>query len=137
MLSTTRLSLSALMHRAGDPARSFLREECATSDSPSRRDVFRGLFAAGLAWLGLGKLVKSAPAVPVTPVVRPPIGELPSRLATIHGDGIGTVTTMVYDGCSRLTMETGHVTVTTFTLDQVMPRQRWEDKRPRSGPEAG
>jgi YD repeat-containing protein len=72
------------------------------SASVSRRDLFRGLLAAGLAWLGLGKLARAAPAVPAAPVV-PPFGELPSRLTTIQDYGdVGTVTTFTFDGHSRV-----------------------------------
>ncbi len=71
------------------------------SASPSRRDLFRGLFAAGLAWLGLPRAAKAAPVTP------PPLTDAPSRLTGCHYyacDHSGCVTTLLYDCRSRLVM---------------------------------
>ncbi len=73
------------------------------SASPSRRDLFRGLFAAGLAWVGLRHTAKAAPVTPPQPLT-----DATSRLTGCYSyayNGSGHVTTTVYDIQGRVLMQ--------------------------------
>jgi hypothetical protein len=85
------------------------------SASPSRRDVFRGLFAAGLAWLGLRPAAKAAPTV-----LAQPLTDAPSPLTACYYydcDHSHCLTTIMYSAYSRLEMVEESFAVVTYTYD--------------------
>ncbi len=84
------------------------------STSPSRRALLRGLFAAGLSWLGLRAAALAAPAVP------PNTDASSSRLeycSFTFDVVVGRTTTCVYDGSSRLISIEAPFQVTTYSYD--------------------
>jgi hypothetical protein len=91
------------------------------SASPSRRDLCAGLFAAGLAWLGLRHAVAAAALTPAVPPPQPNT-ETPSRLPASYGylsSSIGRITTATYDGSMHLVMMQGPTGVTTLSYSSL------------------
>jgi hypothetical protein len=84
------------------------------SGSVSRRDLFAGLLAAGLAWLGLGRR-ESGTALPSVAL---PNTEAPSRLPASSGyltTLMCHTTTCTYDGHSHTMTKLGPSGPSTFT----------------------
>jgi hypothetical protein len=87
------------------------------STSPSRRDLLGGLFAAGLAWLGLRRATEAAPGLPAK---APPLSVAPPPLVTYYiydYDRLAHVTTLVYDCRDRLVLVQDALCVTTYSYD--------------------
>ncbi len=74
------------------------------AENPSRRDLFGGLFATGLAWLGMrvaATAVAPAAAVPPPPATQPPVQESYNYVSSHR------VTTFVYDASGRCLTDMG------------------------------
>jgi hypothetical protein len=88
------------------------------SASPSRRDLLRGLLAAGLAWVGLPRAAKAAPVMPPQPLTN-----ATSRLTGCYYycyDDSGSVTTMVYDIRDRMVVDqSGPCLTVTYSYDST------------------
>jgi hypothetical protein len=90
----------AALARALAKRRSFVFHwSVGMSTSPSRRDMFCGLFAAGLAWLGVRKAAAAAPA-PAVVAPQPAIVPV-TTLRYSHG-GLSSICTYTYDASDRL-----------------------------------